>query len=204
MNLEYILNEIPNILNESFSQYIQGSFRVLCQGGQHLNHTVVMPIILIQKRTEKRSWSPLQVEKLKTEVSKRGHVQQRKTKEKIVAMKRTQDLERQVDHTNQLHNLPLRFLFLSFFKKNFILQCVFLFARLRSWSRSSNLETQTPFRPSSTLLPTLTNKMRRLLPAASTLYWSAEFSTWRRSWRATRRRPNAACGPWSNSSSGSR
>lgn len=158
--------------------------------------------ILIQKRrTEKRSWSPLQVEKLKTQVSKRGYDQQRKTKEKIVAMKRTQDLERQVDHTNQLHNLPLWFLFLFFFS---FLQCVFLFTRLRSWSRSSNLETQTPFRPSSTLLPTLTSKTRRLLPAASTLYWSAEFSTWRRSWRGTRRRPNAACGRWSNSSSGSR
>lgn len=43
-----------------------------------------------------------QVEKLKTEVSKRGHDQQRKTKEKIVAMKRTQDLERQVKELEQI------------------------------------------------------------------------------------------------------
>ncbi|XP_075896912.1 centrosomal protein of 162 kDa [Nelusetta ayraudi] len=43
-----------------------------------------------------------QVEKLKTQVSKRGYDQQRKTKEKIVAMKRTQDLERQVKELEQI------------------------------------------------------------------------------------------------------
>lgn len=43
----------------------------------------------------------LQVEKLNTEVSKRSHYQEKKSKEKIVAVKRTQELERQVKHTNQ-------------------------------------------------------------------------------------------------------
>lgn len=52
----------------------------------------------------KNTLSILQVEKLKIEVSKRSNDQQRRAKEKMVAVKRVQDLERQVYHTNTLHN----------------------------------------------------------------------------------------------------
>lgn len=52
----------------------------------------------------KNSLSLLQVEKLKIEVSKRSNDQQRRAKEKMVAVKRMQDLERQVYDTNTLRN----------------------------------------------------------------------------------------------------